>query len=72
MARLTLDEEIAQYENIRDSLQEKVEEFESYKELKAQGSDGATTQFVDPEKIYTRIDKINNRLAVLYRRKESI
>ena len=71
MARKTLDEEIEATENTISELEDKVAEHESFRSLQGQGSEGAATDFVDPSKLYQRIDQLNNRLTVLYARKDN-
>jgi DNA gyrase/topoisomerase IV subunit A len=70
MARRTLAEEITQLETERDALETLLSEQERYSELEAQGTEGAKTRFTDPKKLYERLDKIKNRLSVLYTRSD--
>jgi hypothetical protein len=71
LARRTLDEEITQLESERDSLETIISEQQGYKSLQGQGTEGATTDFVDPQRLYNRLDQIKARLSVLYRWKDS-
>jgi hypothetical protein len=71
LARRTVDDQITLLEARRDSLEEKLEAHESYKSLKAQGNEGATTDFTDPLKLQEMLDKVNNKLALLYTRKDN-
>ena len=67
MARRTISETIAKFETRRDNLEKKIEEHESYKSIKGQGSQGATTEFTDPSKLEQSLDRVNNKLENLYR-----
>lgn len=67
MARKTLDERILALETQIENIQASLDEQESFRSLTAQGNQGATTEFVDPKKLYDRIDQLNNRLSVLYK-----
>ncbi len=69
MARRTLTETIQKLELRRDEIENKLSAHESYKALQAQGNQGARTEFTDPVKLEESLDKINNKLATLYRQK---
>ena len=71
MARRTLDEEITQLESERDTLESAILAQQGFKKLQGQGTEGASTEFADPIKLYERLDTIKGRLSVLYRRKDS-
>jgi hypothetical protein len=66
MARRTLAQKIAFYETRRDNIEAKLESHESYKSIKAQGTEGAETDFVDPVKLNTMLNEIENKLSTLY------
>lgn len=68
MARRTPLETIAYYEKRRDSLQDKIEENEAFKAIQAQGNQGSRAEFTDPLKLEESLEKINNKLAVEYRK----
>ena len=69
MARRTLQQEIDALETRRDNLETKLAEHESYKSIEGQGSQGAKTEFTDPLKLQEMLDKVNAKLATLYRSK---
>ena len=71
MARRTIDEQIANLETRRDSIEDKLEAHESYRTLRAQGSEGSQTDFTDPLKLQEILDKVNNKLSLLYTLKDN-
>ena len=67
MARRTTLETIAFYETRRDTLEAKIDAIEATKALQSQGNQGSRSEFNDPLKLQEMLDKINNKLALLYR-----
>lgn len=66
MARRTISEKVTALEARRDSLEAKLEAHESYRTLIAQGTHAAQTDFTDPLKLQEMLDKVNNKLSILY------
>ncbi len=72
MARRTLDEQISTLEARRDSLETQIESHQGVSRLKAQGSYGAETDFIDPLKLQQILNQVNNKLAILYTQKDNL
>lgn len=66
MARRTKAERISLLEARRDQLEEMQERNESIKEIKAQGTDGASTQFLDPLRISKLLESVEIKLEMEY------
>ena len=66
MARRTNQDEIVRLEARRDSLESKISEAESYKTLESAGNHGSRTEFTDPTKLNSMLERVNNKLHNLY------
>ena len=66
MARRSISEQIKELETQRDALETEISNHQGLVEIEGQGNQGARTKFVDPQRLYDRLDLINNKLETLY------
>ena len=66
MAKRNIQGEIDVLEARRDNLEASLLAHENYKKLKGQGMAGAETEFADPRKFEENLQKVRNRLSILY------
>ena len=67
MARKTFEERTTILEDREDFLMSLQARNEAIKEIKGQGTDGASTQFSDPQIIQDEIKQIRAELSIRYR-----
>lgn len=64
MARRTKAERIKKLEDRRQQLEKMQERNEAIEKISAQGTDGASTEFYDPQKIQKLLDTVETKLEM--------